>query len=291
MNIEVKPADDRTWVLASEDDVSPEKTRAASRFTISNGFLGVNGGCSTVRGMRSGVSGRTYVAGLFDTPEADHAVPELVPAADWLRVRLLLSGQPMVCDLGDAASDRIRLDMKRGVLRSETRCSGAHGLSFRVNAECLVSMDDRTLGLQVVRFEIETGIAELTLEAWFDDPGLVCELTELAIGAWRTQRSGKRLAMATALSLQIDGLDRPPTALGPLRSSWGWTARPGQVVCFERMVTIVRSDIETVDPRIEARRNLDLARQVGCDGVVRAHEMAWASRWRGSDIVVDGDAA
>jgi trehalose/maltose hydrolase-like predicted phosphorylase len=152
-------------------------------------------------------------------------------------------------------------------------------------------MDDRTLGLQVVRFEIETGIAELTLEAWFDDPGLVCELTELAIGAWRTQRSGKRLAMATALSLQIDGLDRPPTALGPLRSSWGWTARPGQVVCFERMVTIVRSDIETVDPRIEARRNLDLARQVGCDGVVRAHEMAWASRWRGSDIVVDGDAA
>ena len=40
----------------------------------------------------------------------------------------------------------------------------------------------------------------------------------------------------------------------------------------------------------EAREKLHTARQIGWHGVVAAHEAAWASRWRLSDVAVDGDA-
>ena len=96
--------------------------------------------------------------------------------------------------------------------------------------------------------------------------------------------------MATVASLQVDGRDIPPTALGPLKSSWTWKSRPGQVVCFQRCVAIVRGDTNDPDPAKEALDKLNRARDVGWRGVVAAHEAAWISRWRCSDVEVDGDA-
>ena len=96
--------------------------------------------------------------------------------------------------------------------------------------------------------------------------------------------------MATAAALQVDGRDIPPTALGPLKSSWTWKSRPGQVVCFQRCVAIVRGDTKDPDPAKEALDKLNRARDLGWRGVVAAHEAAWISRWRCSDVEVDGDA-
>ena len=59
-----------------------------SRFAISNGFLGIRGARAITRGARWVVPPHTYVAGLFDTPGTKPAIPELVPAADWLQVRI-----------------------------------------------------------------------------------------------------------------------------------------------------------------------------------------------------------
>ena len=47
------------------------------------------------RGARWVVPARTYVAGLFDTPGTGPGAPGLVPAADWLQVRILLPGGPL----------------------------------------------------------------------------------------------------------------------------------------------------------------------------------------------------
>ena len=104
-------------------------------------------------------------------------------------------------------------------------------------------------------------------------------------------RSGKSLAMATAASLQIDGHDLPPTAIGHLKWSWSWKSRPGQVVCFQRSVAVARSDTQALDPGAGARDKLEVARHLGWRGVVAAHEAAWATRWQFSDIEVEGDAA
>jgi trehalose/maltose hydrolase-like predicted phosphorylase len=123
------------------------------------------------------------------------------------------------------------------------------------------------------------------------DRGLATVRIDQDLGVWRTENSGKTLAMAAGYALQVDGLDIPATALGQLKSSWSWKSRPGQAVCFERYVAIVRSDAEPFDPEPAALKKLAAARQIGWRGVVAVHEAAWAGRWRRSDVKVDGDAA
>src|ERR1700730_5012682 len=98
--------------------------------------------------------------------------------------------------------------------------------------------------------------------------------------------SGKRLAMATATALQAGGRDIPRTTLGPLKSLWTWKSRPGQVVCLQRCVAIVRGDTNDPDPAKEALDKLNRAKELGWRCVVAAHEAAWISRWRCSDVEV-----
>src|SRR6202034_3592077 len=88
------------------------------------------------------------------------------------------------------------------------------------------------------------------------------------LGVWRTQRSGKRVAMATALSLQIDGHDIPATTVDQLKWSWSWKARAGQIVCFERTVAVARSDALGLVPRTGARHKLEVAHHLGWRGVL-----------------------
>jgi len=286
------PNADPNWVFQVDSYDSLREFSVESRFAISNGFLGVRGTRSTTRGARWVVPARTYVAGLFDMSGADHTTLGLIPAADWLWIRLLLPVGPLLHHPGDVQSHRMTLDMRRGALLSEGRHLKAPDLSLHVRTSRLVSLSDRAIGLQLIWLEIEEGQVDVTLEAAFEgaELGLVTDRLDQDLGLWHTPHSGKRLAMATAAALQVDGRDIPPTALGPLKSSWTWKARHGQVVCFQRCVAIVRGDTKVADPAKEARDKLNGARDAGWRGLVAAHEAAWISRWRCSDVEVDGDA-
>jgi trehalose/maltose hydrolase-like predicted phosphorylase len=289
----LEPTADPAWVL-DEDGYDPlRESSHETRFAISNGFLGVRGARATTRGERWVVPARTYVAGLFDTPGAERPIPELVPAADWLQVRILLPGGSLVHDPGDVSSHHMTLDMRRGAFLTECRQLHAPAVGVRLRTLRLVSLGERAVGLQLIQLEIEEGEVEVTLEASFEgvNLGLVSERLEQDLGVWRTRHSGKGLAMAAAASLQIDGHDLPPTALGQLKWSWSWKSRPGQVACFARLVAVTRSDTQGLDPGISARGKLGVARSLGWRGVVAEHQAAWASRWRCSDIEIDGDAA
>src|SRR5580658_6482182 len=94
----LKPTVNAAWVLEAAGYDPLRESSLESRFAISNGFLGVRGTRAITRGARWVVQPHTYVAGLFDTPGAAGAVPELIPAADWLKVRILLPGGPVVHD-------------------------------------------------------------------------------------------------------------------------------------------------------------------------------------------------
>src|SRR3954469_3299277 len=95
----LQPTDDLDWVL-NEFGYNPlRESGVESRFSVSNGFLGVRGARSASRGptwvswlhhLAWASWPRTYVAGLFDTPNTEPAVPALVPAPDWLRFRVIL---------------------------------------------------------------------------------------------------------------------------------------------------------------------------------------------------------
>ncbi len=169
----------------------------------------------------------------------------------------------------------------------------ARGLDARLSTLRLVSLGARAIGCSLVQLEIEGGEVEITLEASFEgvDVGLAAGRLEQDLGVWRTLHSDMGLAMAAAPSLQVDGRDLPPAALGPFNWSWTWTSRPGQVVCFERLVAVTRSGAHGPDPGARARDELAAARGLGWRGVVAAHEAAWTDRWRCSDIELGGDPA
>jgi trehalose/maltose hydrolase-like predicted phosphorylase len=294
----LQPSADAGWILHADGYDALRETSIGSRFAISNGFLGIRGTRAMTRGARWVVPPRTYVAGLFDTPGTGSDSPGLVPAADWLNVRIMLPGGPLVYHPGDVASHRMTLDLKRGALLSEFRRSQPLGSSdpnvgIHVRTLRLVSLGERAIGLQLIQIEIEAGEAEITLEASFEgvDLGLVVDQLRQDLGVWHTHRPGKHLAIATASSLRIDGRDLLPASRGELKYSWTWTCRPAQVVCFERFVAVVRTDTPEQDPSQEAREKLAGARRLGSRGVVAQHEAAWSGRWQCSEIEVTGDAA
>ncbi len=293
LNDPMQPTADPAWLLA-EDGYDPlRESSHASRFSISNGFMGIRGGAAVNRGTRWVAPPRTYVAGLFDTPDGEGSIPALVPAADWLLVRLLLPSELQVRHPDEVVSHRVTLDLRRGALHTESRLLDPHGASGRMETLRLVSVNQRAIGLQLIRLEIEAGEVMVTLEASFDGLGigLTAERLEQDLGVWRTRHSGRRLGMAAAASLQLDGQDRPATALGPFKWSWTWICRPGQVVRFQRIVAVVRSDSRAHDPGSDAREQLRGAQRLGGNRLAAAHEAAWADRWRCSDVEVDGDPA
>jgi trehalose/maltose hydrolase-like predicted phosphorylase len=287
------PTADPTWVLDADGYDPLREGSVESRFAISNGFLGMRGARATTRGARWIVPPRTYVAGLFDTSGTEGTISKLVPAADWLQGRILLPGGPLLHHTGHVLSHRMTLDLRRGALLSASRLKTPELGILRLRTLRLVSLSERAVGLQLIQMEIEKGDIEITFETSFEgvDLGLVSEKLEQDLGVWRRHSSGKGLAMAIASSLQIDGHDLPPTALGPLKWLWSWTSRPGQVVCFERSVAVARSDTQGLDPGSGARDKLGISLHIGWRGVLAEHEAAWASRWRCSAVEVDGDEA
>src|SRR4051794_34285230 len=210
----IQPTGDPAWTLASQGYDPLRESIIESRFAISNGFLGVRGIRATTRRARWVMPACTFVAGLFDTPGTDGTVPELVPAADWMAVHVLVNGRPLVHYPGDVALYHRTLDMQRGVVFTKGYHDGARGYDVNVRTQRLVSLHDRSLGLQVIEFDVRSGSFDITFEALFAgaELGLEPEHIDDDLGLWRTGNSGKRLAMAASAALQIDGRVCPPEA-------------------------------------------------------------------------------
>lgn len=283
--------EDPAWNLTLEGFEPIMESSVESRFTISNGFLGVRGVRSTTRGERWVAPARSYVAGLFDSPNVKQETQALVPAADWLCIRILLPDGPLVRHPGDVPLHRKTLDMRRGALLGESRHLSNPDIGLRVRKLRLVSMSERSVGLQLIQLDVEHGEVDVTFEASVEGAGLglAADRLDQDFGLWHTLYSGKRLALATTSSLQIDGQSVQPISRGPLKWSWSWKTRPGQIATFERFVAFVRTDSLELDPGPKARGHLRLAQRAGWRAVFAAHEAAWTSRWHCSDVKIVGD--
>jgi trehalose/maltose hydrolase-like predicted phosphorylase len=287
----LKPTSNPGWVLNEDGFEPPRESSREARFVVSNGFLGVRGVSAIHQAGPETAVPLTYVAGLFDRGpgEAKHV---LVPATDWVQVRILLNGEPLARSVGDASALHMTLDLRRGLLLTEERHSVSRSMSLRLRSLRLVSLSERALGLQVVQLEVEGGDVEITLEALSKgiSPNLVQKRLEQDLGVWRTMHSRKTLAVAESPSLQVGGNEHAAAVIGKFHWRWCWTARNGQIACFAHTVAIVRSDTEGRDPAPIARDKLNGARQLGWQGMVAQHEAAWADRWRCSDVEIEGDA-
>lgn len=278
----LEPTADPSWIIG-QHGFDPLCDRShQSRFSISNGFLGVRGERAVNRSAKAGHPPRTYVAGLFNVMGAEQPIPALVPAGDWLCVNLLLPGAPSALNPEDVSNHYRTLDLRRGTLLTGGSLVGMPGLAIHLRVLRLVSLDERAIGLQLIQLEVEEGAFDITFEAAFDglNFGLKADQLEQDVGMWRTRSSGKRVAMASASSLRLDGQVVVPGTPSPFKSVWTWRTRPGQVVCFERMVAVARSDVPAEDPIVGVREKLDASRRLGWRGVLETHAASWAERWR-----------
>ncbi|HBK04459.1 MAG TPA: glycoside hydrolase family 65 protein [Acetobacteraceae bacterium] len=302
MRYALEPTAGSTWVLEDHGYDPLRERDVEARFAIGNGFLGVRGAREASRGpmwvpwMQSlnwASWPRTYVAGLFDTPNVEPPVPVLLPVADWLRVQIRLNEEPLLLRSGTMLSHCRMLDMRRGVMLTDWHHQDRHGVVVRVRTLRLVSQSHRSIGLQFLHFEIERGGVDVTLEAEFGEAGVGLDAVRLEkeLGVWRTEQSGKGLAIAGAASLRVGGSELPPGAADHLKWSWNWTSVPGQVASLERLVAMVRSDERYMDPGPPATEALTQVRRVGWRRVLAAHEAAWAERWSLSDVEIEGDEA
>ncbi len=293
MGSALQPTTDPAWVIEQHGFDPLRDGSRQSRLAVSNGFLGVRGDRAINRGPDGVVPPCTYVAGLFDVRGAEQPIPALVPAPDWLRVDITFAEQAATLTLDDVSSHYRTLDLRRGALLSGGRLAAVPGLAIRLRMLRLVSLDERAVGLQLIEMEVEDGETEISLSASFDDLdfGLKADRIERDLGVWRTRASGKRIAMASAASLRVDGDMLTPDQPGPFKSVWSWRTRAGQTVCFERMVAVARGDAEADDPGRKVRSKLDASSSVGWRRVLDAHGAAWADRWRYSTVSITGDPA
>lgn len=299
----LEPSSDPGWLLVERGYDPPREVSIEACFAVSNGFLGVRGSRAISRGptwvswlphLRWASWPRTYVAGLFDTPNIDPPVPALVPVPDWLRVRVLLDGEPVLQHRGEKLHHRRILDMRRGALLTEWRQRQSSGAVVKVATYRAVSMADRRLGVQLVRLEVEDGRPhEVRLEARFGQMGggLDADRLEQDLGVWRTEQSGKSLAIACTASLQLNGDELLGRLPSPFHWSWQWTSEPGEVASFQRMIAVTRQDSPEGDSSQQALTALDRAKRVGWHNVLAAHETAWSERWRLSELELAGDDA
>src|SRR5215471_19462769 len=296
----LEPTRDPGWVLTHEGyDVLTENA-VESRFALGNGFLGMRASRPVSRGptwvtwlghIRWASWPRCYVAGLFDRPNTVPPVPALVPVADWSRVRLVLDDNPQLLLDGEFIASVRQLDMRRGILLSDLSYRAHAGITISSGELRLVSLADRSVALQLLRFSLDRDGVDVMLEANFAMAGLGMEPLQLDrdVCAWRTEGSHKAVAMAGSVTLRADGRPLLPERSFSLRWIWRWRSVAGQVLELDRLVTVARSDRLADDPAPVAADALARSRALGWRGVLAAHETAWQQRWGASDIIIEGD--
>ncbi len=289
------------WVLREHGYDPHRESAVESRFAVSNGFLGVRGAraasraatwVSWIHHLSWASWPRTFVAGLFDTPNTEPAVPALVPAPDWLRFRVVVDRVPLVLRTDELIAHHRTLEMRRGLMNAEwTQCiRGERTMHLRTLR--LVSMADRHLGVQVVQLEFSHA-EHVTLEAWLEvtNAGLEVVQVQPALGVWRTATSRKYLAIASAGDLLLDGRSMEPTGQVHLTRIWDFDAPAGQRVTFCRLVSFARAGEASEGPARCAERSLRTAASKTLPEIVSDHEARWAERWWFSDVQVDTDDA
>ena len=295
------PTPDPSWVIEENGYDPLRECSSEARFAVGNGFLGVRGARSVSRGpmwlswmhaLQWASWPRTYVAGLFEIPNIEPPVPALLPAPDWLRVHIHVHDELLVLRAANLVMHRRALDLRRAVLITEWEQNHPRAGLIRVRTLRLVSQADRALGMQLLTLDVERAGIAVTIEAEVTQTGLGVETVQLhhESGLWRSEVSGKSLAMAGHAALRVDDTDLPPGSPTPLIWRWHWTSAPGGCVALWRLVAFARGDERGADPGAAASAALSRALESGWPAVLAAHERAWAERWQCSDFEIEGDA-
>jgi trehalose/maltose hydrolase-like predicted phosphorylase len=228
---------------------------------------------------------------LFDTPNTEPPVPALVPITDWSRVRVLLDGEPLPVHEGGWPVGTRTLDMRRTVLLAAFAHRTEEGITVTEHELRLLSLADRAAGLQLQRFSVDRDGVEVRVEAIFGMAGLGMEPLQLEedLGAWRTEGTGKSVAMMGTAALRLGGELLRPERPFPLRWVWRWLSTANHVAELDRLVAVARADTTDDNPVPHVHEALARSRALGWRAVLSAHEAAWNARWTADSVSIEGD--
>jgi kojibiose phosphorylase len=290
---------DAAWMVEEPGFDVAREHEIESLLSIANGYVGSRG--SLAEGTHVSRPA-TFLAGAFEPSADPAAVPELLIAPDWGRLRILIAGEPFSVETGRMRHHRRILDLRRGVLLREGLERGPSGHETLFRTIHLASLADRHLlieGVEVCPQNFSGTIAVdaiLSGEVQSESGAAHWEGFEPACSARGPSLAGRtRGGLVAALASHLQ-LDRSEAAGVRLRCETGATwarehcelpvrlAEPRELY---RTVVLVSSR-DGPDPRGAAERLCAEVSSRPLPELITRHVAAWADRWRRAGVTIDG---
>ena len=294
--------------------------QAESLFALGNGYLGLRGNLE--EGAPARLHG-TYLNGFHETrpmeyaergygdPETDQVV---VNVTDGKRLHLLVGEEPLELRAGEVLAHERALELRSGLLWRELVWRSPSGTAIRLRTRRLVSLRHREL--TAIEYEVEPIEADVRLTLHSDlvadqtnpvsgDPraGAVLEEGTLRPRLARAnelravlvnETRGSRLRLAAGMDHEFDAAGAPSTTCGCEAALGRFTitadAAPGSPLRLVKLLAYHWSGDD--DPEAlaaAADKSLDVARELGFDGLAAAQEELLADFWRDADVILEGD--
>lgn len=291
------------WLLVEEGFTLAREHEIESLFAIANGYIGNR--ASLAEGTPLSAPA-TFVAGVFESSDKPGSVPGLFVLPDWTEVSAWIEGQPLNIEQGQILDHRRVLDLHHGVLWREWRHRDPNGRITRVAAFRLASLADRHLLVQSAQFTPENYSGGIRLESSIRlSPEIQASPPP---EDWKARRNATRpnilplalrspgrdvvVAFGAASQLFSAGHDagRREMDIGErqITETFHVDVEMGTDYRLDRLVSIYSSR-ETDEPLEQAVSHINETLCSGTARAISAHISEWQSRWRDTDVEVEGD--
>lgn len=286
---------DSEWLLVESGFQLVREHEIESRFTVSNGYVGVRGSLEEGTSLSRPA---TFIAGIFGQDPRPGSVPEIFVGPDWVGRSLFVEGEPLTPETAENLDHRRVLDLGQGILRREWVCRDRAGRVTRIRSLRLASMAGRRILFDsVVVTPLNYG-GRIRLESFLRPASLRDGVLlrrppdggRPALLVVRPPGSGAAVAFAVAGRLTSpEGEVRGPSGVrdGGALTFWEMEADMGRSWRLDRFVA-VSTTRDAGDPVEEAERRLDAARAEGSETLVARHVAAWAARWTDAEVSPEG---
>ncbi|WP_217140328.1 glycoside hydrolase family 65 protein [Streptomyces sp. AC627_RSS907] len=295
-------------------DPAQERLRE-SLCTLGNGYFATRGALPECVADDVHYPG-TYVAGCYNRltstvagREVEHVENEdIVNLPNWLPLRFRVDGgEWLTPDTAEVLDHRQTVHLDSGTLERRTHYGLGDGRVLRVRQLRLVHMADPHLAALRTEFTVDTGTADIDVEAALDgdvsNSGVPRyrdleghHLIHVHTGSvddstvWlrcRTRTSDIRVGMAARTTA-----DAPVTpSREHLRVTQRTTLRaaPGRTVTVDKVVTLHTSRDPAISDPLQAAVDR-VADAPGFDALLAKHRTAWGQLWRRAELDVPGEA-